>query len=411
MIAHPGEPLGPHQLWGAWSWEPGIVLPLALGAGLYAVGLRALWRAAGPGRGIRKRDAAAFALGWATLALALLSPLHRLGEALFSAHMVQHELLMALAAPLLVLGRPLVPFVWGLPPGWRRTLGRWTGGDRFRGVWATLTHPVTAWSLHAAAIWIWHVPSLYEASLRSEAVHALQHASFLGTALLFWWSVLEGRRHGRLGWPGAVIALFTTAVHTSILGALLTFSTRLWYPLYGATSAAWGLTPLEDQQLAGLIMWVPGGLAYLVAALALMASWLAEPKHALRRLPLGTVSLVLVGTLALAGCGRSGALSFEEATRLTGGGNPARGRLAIRQYGCGACHTVSGVRGADGLVGPPLDGIGGRSYIAGVLTNTPQHMIRWIVDPHGVDSLTAMPATGVGEREARDIASYLYTRR
>jgi cytochrome c2 len=156
---------------------------------------------------------------------------------------------------------------------------------------------------------------------------------------------------------------------------------------------------------------VPGGLAYLVAAMALMASWLAEPEHALRRLPLGTVSLVLVGTLALAGCGRSGALSFEEAARLTGGGNPARGRLAIRQYGCGACHTVSGVRGADGLVGPPLDGIGGRSYIAGVLTNTPQHMIRWIVDPHGVDSLTAMPATGVGEREARDIASYLYTRR
>jgi putative membrane protein len=411
VIAHPGEPLAAHDLWGAWSWDPGMVAPLALTAGLYAIGLRALWRAAGTGRGVRRRDAAVFALGWLTLVVALLSPVHRLGESLFSAHMVQHELLMALAAPLLVLGRPLVPFVWGLPPSWRRTLGRWTGSDGFRGAWAVLTHPMSAWALHAAAIWIWHLPSLYEATLRNEAVHALQHASFLGTALLFWWSVLQGGRQGRLGWPGAVISLFTTAVHTSILGALLTFSTRVWYPIYDATTAAWGLTPLEDQQLAGLIMWVPAGLAYLVAALALLATWLAEPEHAPPRLPLRAMPLVLLAVLALVGCGRSGALSDEEAARLTDGGDAARGRIAIRQYGCGACHTVPGVPGANGLVGPPLAGVGGRAYIAGVLTNTPQHMVRWIVNPRGVDSLTAMPATGVSEREARDIASYLYTRR
>jgi cytochrome c len=121
--------------------------------------------------------------------------------------------------------------------------------------------------------------------------------------------------------------------------------------------------------------------------------------------------LVLLAVLALVGCGRSGALSDEEAARLTDGGDAARGRIAIRQYGCGACHTVPGVPGANGLVGPPLAGVGGRAYIAGVLTNTPQHMVRWIVNPRGVDSLTAMPATGVSEREARDIASYLYTRR
>ena len=126
------------------------------------------------------------------------------------------------------------------------------------------------------------------------------------------------------------------------------------------------------------------------------------------------MSISLLAAVLLAGCDRNGghAARFDgEYQGQSVGGVADRGARLIGQYGCGACHTVSGVRGADGLVGPPLDGIGGRSYIAGVLTNTPQHMIRWIVDPHGVDSLTAMPATGVGEREARDIASYLYTRR
>jgi cytochrome c oxidase assembly factor CtaG/cytochrome c2 len=411
MIAHPGQPLAPLHLWSAWGFEPGIIGPLVVAAGLYAAGIRALWRSAGTGHGVRRRDAAAFALGWLILALALVSPLHRLGEVLFSVHMVQHELLMTVAAPLLVLGRPLVPFVWGLPPAWRPTAGRWTGAPGFRAAWAALTHPVTAWALHAAAIWLWHLPSLFEATLRSEAVHAIQHASFLGTALLFWWSVLR-TRGGRLGWPGAVLALFTTAVHTSLLGALLTFSGRLWYPLYAGATSRWGLTPLEDQQLAGLIMWIPGGIAYLVAALALLASWLAEPgpARAVRRLH-AVAPICLLAMLVLAGCDRGGALSAQEAARLTGGGDAARGQIAMQRYGCDACHTVPGLPGARGLVGPPLAGVGGRVYIAGVLTNTPQNMVRWIVDPPGVDPLTAMPALGVSEREARDIASYLYTLR
>jgi len=123
---------------------------------------------------------------------------------------------------------------------------------------------------------LWHAPALYQATLTSGAVHTLQHVSFLGAALLFWWALLHGRE-GRIGRPAAVIYLFTTAVHTSLLGALLTFSSRLWYPIYQATTGPWGLTPLEDQQLAGLIMWVPAGMAYLGAALALAATWLSEP--------------------------------------------------------------------------------------------------------------------------------------
>jgi putative membrane protein len=190
--------------------------------------------------------------------------------------MAQHELLMVVAAPLLVLGRPVIPFLWALPMSWRRMLGGWSALRSVNATWVLLTMPVVAWVLHGIAIWVWHAPSLYQATLRSDTIHTLQHVTFLATALLFWWALLHGRE-GRIGRPAAVIYLFTTSVHTSLLGALLTFSTSLWYPLYEATTLPWGLTPLEDQQLAGVIMWIPAGVAYLVATLALAATWLREP--------------------------------------------------------------------------------------------------------------------------------------
>jgi putative membrane protein len=276
-FAHDGQPLAPHDLWNAWSFEPLVVATLLLTAWLYLRGVRALWRGAGTGRGVQTWEGGAFAVGWFMLALALVSPLHQLGAVLFSAHMVQHELLMAVAAPLLVLGRPIVAFLWAVPISWRRTVGAWSAIAPVRNTWEVLTLPVVAWALHAVAIWLWHAPALYEATLGSETIHTLQHLSFLVSALLFWWALLQGRE-GRLGKPAAVLYLFATAVHTSLLGALLTFSARLWYPLYVSSTAPWGLTPLEDQQLAGVIMWVPGGIPYLIAALAIAASWLEERK-------------------------------------------------------------------------------------------------------------------------------------
>lgn len=271
--AHAGAPLAPHDLWRAWSWEPGISIPLALSAWLYASGTRRLWRAAGAGRGVRRWQAAAFWAGWLTLAIALVSPLHRLGEALFSAHMVQHELLMVVAAPLLVLGRPIVPMLWALPIAWRRRVGGWGRERVVSAAWRMLTLPLVAFALHGAALWLWHAPRLYEETLFSEGMHALQHASFLLTALLFWWSLVHGRE-GRLGYGAAVLYLFGTMLHTGALGALLTFSTTLWYPAYGGAAAAWGLTPLEDQEVAGLVMWIPAGASYLIAALVLLAQWM-----------------------------------------------------------------------------------------------------------------------------------------
>jgi putative membrane protein len=275
-FAHDGQALVPHDLWTAWSLEPVVLILLALTAAAYLHGLSVLWRLAGPGRGVRRWEAAAFAGGWLTLLLSLVSPLHRLSGVLFSAHMAQHELLMVAAAPLLILGRPLVAFIWALPIRWRRTVGAWAAVAPVRRTWALLTLPLVAWSVHAAAIWVWHAPALFQATLESELIHTLQHISFLGSGLLFWWAILRGRE-GRIGRPAAVLYLFTTSVHTTVLGALLTFSSRTWYPAYAPGTLAWGLSPLEDQQLAGLIMWVPANLAYLIAALAIATSWLKEP--------------------------------------------------------------------------------------------------------------------------------------
>jgi putative membrane protein len=276
FLVDDGGLLAPHDLWSAWSFEPLVLLGLAITAWLYVRGIQALWRNAGARRGVRAWELGAFAAGWLVLVIALVSPLHRLGGVLFSAHMAQHELLMAVAAPLLVLGHPLIPFVWAMPITWRRTVGSWAAFTAVRGTWELLTLPLVAWTLHAAAIWLWHAPPLFEATLRSELVHTLQHLSFLGSGLLFWWALLKGRE-GRIGRPAAVVYLFTTSLHTTVLGALLTFSSRLWYPLYASNTITWGLTPLEDQQLAGLIMWVPANLAYLIAALAIATAWLREP--------------------------------------------------------------------------------------------------------------------------------------
>ena len=147
-----------------------------------------------------------------------------------------------------------------------------------RSGWRAVSAPFAAWLLHAAALWLWHLPGPYQAALGGEGIHALQHASFLGTGLLFWWALFHGRE-GRLGYGAAVFYLFATAMHSGALGALLALSPAPWYSAYGDAAAAWGLTALEDQQLAGLIMWVPAGLSYLAAGLALLTAWMRESER------------------------------------------------------------------------------------------------------------------------------------
>ena len=273
-LAHTGEPLQPDDLASAWEFDPGVVIPLVISGLLYARGTYVQ-------RINPRRQNAYFWCGWSLLALALVSPLHPLGEVLFSAHMIQHEMLMLAAAPLLVLSRPLATFLFALPFEWRRSMGQLAKASYIRRPWGFLTDPLTAWWVHAAAIWIWHAPFMFELTLKSELAHTAQHLSFFLSALLFWWALFYA--HGRRAYGPGVLYLFTTAVHTSILGALLTFAPRLWYPTYGTTTEAWGLTPLEDQQIGGLIMWVPAALVYLIAGLWLFAGWLRESDVMLER--------------------------------------------------------------------------------------------------------------------------------
>jgi putative membrane protein len=272
--AHDVEGQHPAREALGWGAEPWVLALLALSLLLYAVGARRLWPRMTHARERFARQAACFGAGWIVLVLALASPLDGAGSLAFSAHMVQHELLMIVAAPLMVLGRPLGVWVWALPPGWRGGVGGFTHARPVSIFWNLITRPLNAWILHFAALWLWHVPAFFQAALANNGIHALQHASFLFSALLFWWAVLG--KQVQAGARGhALLSLFTTMMHTGALGALFTFSGTVWYPLYGDSAwHAYGLTALEDQQLGGLIMWIPGGLAYVIAGLALMAAGL-----------------------------------------------------------------------------------------------------------------------------------------
>jgi cytochrome c oxidase assembly factor CtaG len=189
--------------------------------------------------------------------------------------MIQHELMILIGAPLLIAGRPLSACLWGMPPRPRHAAARFLQSSAAGGAWRVATAPVVAWSVHAIAIWVWHVPALYDAAVSNEAIHAAQHAMFVATSALFWWGLLYGR-YGRAGYGAAVFFVFTTAVHTGILGAMLTFAGTPLYPAYLAPAAARGIDPLGDQQVAGLLMWVPAGIILTLVGIGLFAAWLGE---------------------------------------------------------------------------------------------------------------------------------------
>jgi putative membrane protein len=270
----------------AWNSEPGMWVALVLTAWLYAAGLRALWRHAGPGAGIGRTEATAFGLGWLALVVATMSPLDALATLSFAAHMVQHELMVLVAAPLIVLGRPLPAMLWGMPARLRPAAARLLRASGIGRLARALGTPAIATLLHAVVLWAWHAPPLVELSMASHWAHHLQHGAFFGSALLFWSAVLgtvrgpipgrraarSGARHGAPEAPAIGMAwLLVTLLHTSMLGAVLAFAPTPLYPHYVVAAPTLGLSALADQQLAGLVMWVPGGIAYLVAALVLLA--------------------------------------------------------------------------------------------------------------------------------------------
>ena len=255
-----------------WTWSAYITIPLFAIALLYVAGLLRMWRR---GAQLRWLPTLCFAAGWVSLFLALNSPVHEVSEQLFWVHMTQHEILMVISAPLLILSQPAAPILFALPERWRVPVANVSKMKIIEGTWLLVSAPVAAWLLHAAALWVWHAPKLFDAAVESEWVHAAQHISFLGTALLFWWTLFH-KHAGRLGYGGAILYVFTTAVHTSVLGALLTFAPHAWYAPYAQTAPLWGLTALQDQQIGGLIMWVPAGTLLTIVALVLLAKWMSH---------------------------------------------------------------------------------------------------------------------------------------
>jgi cytochrome c oxidase assembly factor CtaG len=272
--AHGGEPDAAR----AWTFDPWVVTPLAITGLLYLAGFMALWRRGETGRPARLRRAGLYASGWLALAGALLSPLHWLGEHLFTFHMIEHEIVMAVAAPLFVLARPGGVLLWGLPGRARAVIGRAIRAKAVQGVWNGLTGAGTATVLHGTAIWLWHVPQFFDAAILDGTLHRLQHLSFFVTALLFWWALVRRSTNGVAAWH-----MFVTMIHTSVLGALMALAPRVLYGAQTVHSLAWGLTPLEDQQLAGIVMWVPAGTVYAGAALAFLAAWIAASGPDARR--------------------------------------------------------------------------------------------------------------------------------
>ena len=396
-----------------WDLDPLVAIPLAVTLVFYAAGLARVWRRAGVGHGISAWSAAAFGAGWMTLAIALVSPIAWLSRILFSVHMTQHTLLMLVAAPLLTFGRPLIAWMWALDDRPRDRVAHAFRGRRTIAAWHVLTAPLVVFLLQAAALWIWHIPSWFEGALHSDGVHAIQHLSFVLAGSLFWWAMTHGR-YGRSGYGLAVLYVFMTAVHSGGLGALLTFAPGVWYPEYATQAAAWQVDPLADQQLAGLLMWIPAGVVFIVLGLALTAAWLGEAERRVRFSATDAASrmlpiLIVLCALAASACGGRSAV-VREAETLTGG-DVERGRSAIGKYGCAACHTIPGIADAQATVGPPLNNIAVRGYLGGHLANSPANMMKWIQHPQQVDPKNVMPELGVTDQDARDITAYLYTLR
>ena len=272
-MSHPGTPHVPDLAeWITWwTWDPLVLAGLAACSALYTRGVRRLWCEAGVGHGLAPWRAAAYGAGIVVIAIALISPIDRASDVLFSAHMVQHELLMLVAAPLVVLGRPIVPLVWALPRGARIRALRATRPTR---IWRAVSAPWLVLGLHAVTRLAWHVPALFDAALADERIHALQHLMFFVTALLFWWALLYGR-YGRAGYGVGVAFVFFTMLYSGLLGAVLSLGDHALYAHAGPT-LRWGIDPVDDQARAGLLMWVPAGLLMMTVGLAIFVAWLGQ---------------------------------------------------------------------------------------------------------------------------------------
>jgi putative membrane protein len=396
------------QLLFQWQWQPWLLACIAVALVPYVIGMARMgtqhalilgrWRAP------------SFFAGIALLRLTLISPLDAVADDLFSAHMLQHMLLLLVIPPLLVYGRPVIVWLWAFDLDARRALTRGWKRAGLDAAFRWLMRPLCVWLLLNGALCFWHLPGPYDVAVRHEWLHDLEHASFLAFSLAFWTIVIEpyGKRRA-LGYGATIVFVVSSGFVMSLIGAILTFATAPAYAVHLHTTQAWGLSPLQDQQLAGIIMWIPSNLVHMAALCTVFFAWFRADEHRareLRRVPRAaahTLMIVLpLCVLALTGCAQSNYTAQENSAAQ-------RGARLISHYGCGSCHTIPGINGADGLVGPPLDHWSRRSYIAGVLPNDPENLTLWISHPQSVVPGVDMPEMGIKDSQARDIATYLYT--
>ena len=267
--------VAPSKVWVAWSFDPLVVGGLVLAAVVYSRGWAKLRREGHAGL-VRPRQAVSFSAGLALLAVALVSPLDALAGALLSAHMAQHLILLVAAPPLLVYGRPgLVAFL-GLPASSRTVLGGIGARRRLRAVGRVVLSPLVVLVASVVALWGWHLSGPYQAALTHPAVHVVEHLSFMVSALAFWALVIDPGPRRRLGHGQAILLVFATMLAGAALGAVITFSSTVLYPVYAAGAALWRTTPLADQQAAGALMWIPPGTVDFLTIVFLALRWFED---------------------------------------------------------------------------------------------------------------------------------------
>jgi cytochrome c oxidase assembly factor CtaG len=272
-------------LFTSWDWRFEVILILGGLGSIYVVGWRRL-RHRGSPRNAGGGDLALYLTGLGLLGLALLSPIDTFTPLLFFMHMIQHELLMMLAPPLLLLANPFPIMLWGLPKRLRRGVGRLLiRSASLRRVLWTLTLLPLAWLVYVVTLWGWHHPAAYEATLRYDLVHDFEHLTFFGAGLLFWWPVVNPapRLHGRVAYGWRILYVLLAAGQNTMLAALLSLSERVLYPYYLGVPRLWGLTAVDDQAIGGGIMWISGGMMYVITILVLVASLLNEEERLTRQ--------------------------------------------------------------------------------------------------------------------------------
>ncbi len=265
----------------SWDWRPEVIIPLLIMGTLFLLGWRRLRAITGPPRSWRSLGAIwrpiSYVSGLLVIGLALMSPIDVLVQQLFFVHMIQHVLLIMVAPVLLLLPNPMPFLLWGLPASLRVTVGEGinhvlnknsASGQLLR----KLTSPVIVWFVMIVFIVGWHDPNMYDAALRSDLVHDIEHITMFGAGMLFWWTVLDvgPHLHKDLSRPAKIAFVLAAIPPNMALGVVLAFAQEPIYSYYSDMPRLWGISVMDDQRLSGFIMWVPGSMNYFLIALVLI---------------------------------------------------------------------------------------------------------------------------------------------